>query len=838
MTARTAAVVLAAAMAGEVGVAGPPKRADLLTRALAGPLKGVEEIVFAVRSPGRDGHWYANFGYWTDDVGRMMCGAGGGRLCKLNLRSGQVTTLLDDPRGAVRDPHVHYEGRTVVFSYRPGGGRHYNLYEIRADGTGLKQLTSGPWDDIEPTYLPTGQILFCSSRCKRWVPCYQTQVAILHRCEADGSDIRRMSANVEHDNTPAVLGDGRILFTRWEYVDRSELCFHHLWTMNPDGTGQMVYFGNMHPSTVLIDARPIGGSRRIVCVVSPGHGRTEHAGRLAVIDGDAGPDEKGSLKYVGKGGEWRDPWPLSEGCFLAAETDRKRTRSNLTLIDEGGATQVLYSIPTGRQGPWLHEPRPLRPRRREPLVASHVDWSQPTGRLMLTDAARGRKMAGVRRGEVEKLLVLEVLPKPVGFGGVPHALSWWGTLNLERVVGTVAVEPDGSAYFELPALRSFFFVALDGRGETVKRMQSFVSVMPGEVTGCAGCHERRVRTARNRGTAAGAIGGQATPLAMSRPASRIEPIDDVPDVLDFPRDIQPILDRHCVRCHGGGRRSGGVVLTGGRGPIYSHSYWTLLVRKQIADGQNGLGNRPPRSIGASASELMRKIEPRLAEGGKTHNEVKLTPLERRTVRMWIESGAAYAGTYAALGTGKLFAGDIFLDFTLKGRLGKLMSPRCGRCHRGRRELQAKPVRGRYHVRTVRPADPIIRFSEHLIFDFTEPGKSLALLAPLAREAGGYGVCRKIGRDGKLGAAAKVLGGRDDPTFRAMLAAIREGKAELDRITRFDMPNFRPSADYVREMKRFGILPAGLDPARRPIDVYRTDQAYWRSLWHRPIVSGR
>ena len=84
-------------------------------------------------------------------------------------------------------------------------------------------------------------------------------MGVLYRCDADGGNIRRLSHNAEHDNTPAVLPDGRILYTRWEYVDRSQVEFHHLWTMNPDGSNEMVHYGNMHPGIVMIGARPIPG---------------------------------------------------------------------------------------------------------------------------------------------------------------------------------------------------------------------------------------------------------------------------------------------------------------------------------------------------------------------------------------------------------------------------------------------------------------------------------------------------------------------------------------------------------------------------------------------------
>jgi len=108
--------------------------------------------LFACRQLNYDPHWYANFGYYADSAERKAYRAMG-RLCKLNIRTGQLTVLLDDPEGAVRDPQVHYDGKKIIFSYRKGGSQNYHLYEINADGTGLKQLTDGPYNDIEPTNI-------------------------------------------------------------------------------------------------------------------------------------------------------------------------------------------------------------------------------------------------------------------------------------------------------------------------------------------------------------------------------------------------------------------------------------------------------------------------------------------------------------------------------------------------------------------------------------------------------------------------------------------------------------------------------------------------------------
>ena len=248
-------------------------------------------------------------------------------------------------------------------------------------------------------------------------------------------------------------------------------------------------------------------------------------------------------------------------------------------------------------------------------------------------------MAGVKPGEIKKLMVIESLPKPINFTGGMDPLSYAGTFTLERVLGTVPVEADGSAFFEAPALRSLLFVALDEQDLAVKRMQSFTALEPGETLGCVGCHEHR--------TAAPSLRAAALPLAARRGPSPIAAIAGVPDVPDFPRDVQPILDQHCLACHDYDRRDGGVILSGDHGPMFSHSYYTLIVWRQVRDGRNyARSNYPPRTLGSGGSPLMGKLD-------ASHYQVSLSPRQRQTVRLWLDIGAPYPGTYAALGTGSI-----------------------------------------------------------------------------------------------------------------------------------------------------------------------------------------
>jgi hypothetical protein len=358
-------------------------------------------------------------------------------------------------------------------------------------------------------------------------------------------------------------------------------------------------------------------------------------------------------------------------------------------------------------------------------------------------------------------------------------------------------------------------------------MQSFMSVLPGETVSCVGCHERR--------TEAPPV-SPATLHALRREPSRIEPCADAPEVIDYPRDVQPILDRHCVKCHDYDRRDGGVVLSGDRGPIFSISYFTITARNLVADGRNGMGNRPPWSIGSGASRLMK-----LADG--SHYGARPSERQRRLLRLWIDTGALYPGTYAALGTGMIGAFEI-VDRSIRLDRSDLQWPsvqtamaavqrRCCGCHNDARPLPLSPsdkvgpggwgtaFRGNPPWVDLTPGDVRRRWSRHVMYNLSRPQKSLVLLGPLAKSAGGYESCGKA-----------VFADTADPDYRRILAAVEEAKRKLEAIKRFDMPGFRPRNEYVCEMQRWKILPDGSAGAAT-IDVYAADRAYWQSLWFLP-----
>jgi hypothetical protein len=783
----------------------------------------IDEIIFVQRGGYEDPHWYANIGYYCDDENEPAYTTGA-QLCKLNFKTGKITVLLQTAEGCIRDPKVHYDGKKIIFAWRKDGSRDYDLYEMNVDGTNIRQITSGPFDDYEPEYLPDGGIVFVSTRARRWVGCWMTQVGTIHRCDADGSNIEVLSCNIEHDNTPAVLPNGQILYMRWEYVDRSQVEFHHLWTMNPDGTNQDIYYGNEVSWGVFLSCRPVPNDRRVLGIYSPGHGHRDHYGWLSFFSKEYGPDDPRGLHHIefpwGKG-MLADPWPLSAKTILAAELGKSR----LVVVtknknDDKYTPRAIYEIKNNDKKWITQSPRPIIKRPREKVIARRSDPASPTGTHILVDIYNSQNLDGIERGEIKKLLILETLPKPVNFSGGMDTLSFLGTFNLERILGTVPVESDGSAYFELPANRPVFYVALDENNLSCKRMQSFTCVRPGETTSCIGCHNMRNDSNAN-------IGSALRPKALQRSPSKIEKIEGVPDVPDFMRDVQPVLDKYCVECHNAENRKGRLCLEGDMGITWSISYYSLAIREQIGDGRNGLGNRPARSLGSSASQLLRKLE-----GG--HYDVKASHEDWLKVWAWTEAAAPFCGTYGGLRNQKQQNTKVGV---LASQAGGVFQRRCFSCHNPegkgpqnqlaetfdveqRKKLVARPT-GQYE-RIVLKDDPARFYSWNVLINATRPEKSAVLLAPLAKQAGGWEACPDI------------FESKDDPDYRKILAALNNWQAEWQKSHAFGSPTFQVNRQYIREMVRFGILPE--NTRAQDVDPYQTDRRYWDVFRYKPQMN--
>ena len=257
---------------------------------------------------------------------------------------------------------------------------------------------------------------------------------------------------------------------------------------------------------------------------------------------------------------------------------------------------------------------------------------------------------------------------------------------------------------------------------------------------------------------------------------------------------------------------------------------TLTVHKQFVDGRNDpVSNYPPYALGAYPSPIMKKVL-------SGHNDVKLSETEIKKIRFWIESGAAYPGTYAALATGMIGGYQEDRQFLNNDsnwpeskKAAEVITRRCAECHTGHMRLPKNLTDDR-GISYWRPNwnDKALLLSRHIVFNLTRPEKSLMLLAPLAKTAGGYAV----DTEEETPPHPVIFKDTNDPDYQAILAMVDAGRKRLDEVKRFDMPGFKPRKEYIREMKRYGVLPTDL-PADTPVDPYKTDQAYWQALWYNP-----
>ena len=617
-----------------------------------------------------------------------------GKLCLLEMDGlyGKSRVLVDEPNGLVRDPDVSYDGRRILFAWRKSMDKDdYHLYEMdAADGT-VRQITAGAGvADYEGVYLPSGDILFNSSRCQQIVDCWWADVSNLYTCAADGRFLRRLSFDQVHTNYPQVMPDGRVVYTRWDYNDRGQLYPQPLFQMNPDGTAQTEFYGNnsWFPTTIL-HARGIPGTNKVLCVLSGHH--TYQKGKLAIIDPSRGRQEASGVQliapvrkteavkvdmYGAQGHQFQYPFPLSETEYLVTfsikGSKKGRARAEkpfgIYFMSIDGRRELLAADP----GISCSQSIPLAPRPIPPVQPSRVDYRKTTGVYSIQDVYRGPGLAGIERGTVERIRVVALEFRAAGVGSgrnngpaggalVSTPISINGAWDVKRVLGTAPVYEDGSAAFTVPARTPVYFQALDAKGHVVQTMRSWSTLQPGETFSCVGCHEEK-----NSSPPADA----PLTLALRTGPQPLEPEHGSPAGFSFPKLVQPILDKHCVRCHDrkavAAKKStisleGAGELDGRAQKVWSDAYKTLANRK-FADWvspQSAPPMLPPYHAGAAKSRSIALLD----EG---HEDVKLTPAERGTLACWIDLAVPFSGDYTeGMPDDQVAKYQVYLDKRLK-----------------------------------------------------------------------------------------------------------------------------------------------------------------------------
>jgi len=591
------------------------------------------------------------------------------------------TVLLEDrlPPGCMMHPDVSFDGKRVVFAYCDHAPRReerqFFLYEAELDGTGLRQLTGGPRDrreglqgrmtvvteDYDPCYLPDGGIAFISTRNQGGVRCHwggrYCPTYLLYRCDSDGSHIRPISFGEANEWDPVVMPDGQILWTRWDYVNRPVLQSMGLWTIRPDGTAPAHYFGNYTSNPMKIcQARPIPGSSKIVATTAAHHAM--QAGSLILIDRRLAEDGLEAITRLTPEATFPEseptspvafstPYPLSEDLFLAAYSpsplpasmSQKPARNafGIYLIDSLGGRELIYRD----EEISCLAPLPVRPRAKPPVLPSSLETvadTPATGIFYIQDVNQSTQP--IKPGTIKSIRVNELLLQPTQRAPRSSVVTYE---LLKRVIGTVPVEPDGSAIFEAPAGIPMQFQALDENGMAVLTMRTITQLQPGEFAGCVGCHEPRTSTP---------VARQSKPSKTPRPLTPPEG-PRYEGGLSFAKTVQPVLDRYCIDCHGLGLKEKSKIsllgTTAAPGDLdktlasmhASQAYHALARAPYIKIAQYGQESwySVPKDYFAHAGTLV----PMLLEG---HEKVQLDRSSLQRIIDWADLNAQFSGTYS------------------------------------------------------------------------------------------------------------------------------------------------------------------------------------------------
>ncbi|MCP4787772.1 MAG: hypothetical protein GY903_19470 [Fuerstiella sp.] len=801
-------------------------RRDLLEGKL-----GFKDILLVKRKPLNISHVYV---YHVEGYRP----GGGLYIYSPSEEGGELKCLFDSGEGMITTADLSYDGRQVVFAMRRGGHigsnpvahiediscypdeeSNYQVFTINIDGSGLTQLTHGPHNNLDPCWLPDGGIAFISDRKPAYAYCYVVTSPVLYRMESDGTKQKRLSANYLMDFTPSALDDGRIIYTRWEYVDRAACPIQSLWAINPDGTGLTGFYGNrvISPGTFM-DAQSVPGTNQVLATATNHNGSCR--GGIVRIDPTTGSNSPDAIQnltpevdiYAHRlgggpwgngmldrrvGGTYEKPMPVDSDRFL---------------VSKGGTIQLrdfdanAVSLLAPRAGMGFYCPIPIRATKRPPVVSGHFmdhDAEMPedgsvTGgwaTLIMQDVYSGLE-PDVKRGEIKQIAVIQEVEKSTHSPQNNIRLDGPGTRNIavfgfqfplvscgatyapKKVWGLADVNEDGSAAFKVPSEVPIYFLALDKEGRALQRMRSFTHLMPGEVQGCVGCHSDR-----NSVTSHGSM-----KLSASDGVQELQEPEWGVKGFDYSEVVQGVFDGNCVECHNEREQPGDVDLTGDKTDFFNVSYdilcrtGTQSENDWIQHGSpsgpeydakrgmspfvewiwtiNGAGHNileiAPMRWGSPASKLAEII--RSGHPDKDGNlRVDVSDEDRRRVYLWLDLNIPYYGTSSSNHKARLGSRRM-LPLELDSTLNEVATRRCASCH-------DKGIPRKFYTRVANPQN------------------NSFLLAPLSEKAGGTQKCSEA-----------VFQSTDDPDYQRILKTFEPIHELLKTRPRADMANFEVLGD--------------------------------------------
>jgi len=585
------------------------------------------------------------------------------------------TLYTSGDRRLITDIDLHWDGRRLLFSM-PDESLSWQVHELSLDDRRVRQLTPEGCPDVhnyDSVYLPNDRIAFISTAPLQGVPCNSgVIVGMMYVMDSDGSNIRQVCFEQDHDYTPSVLNNGRVLYLRWDYTDTPHVWNRLLMSMNPDGTGQMEYYGSgsYWPNAIFF-ARAVPNHPTKIAAIVTGH-HEGRVGELVLFDPARGRHEvEGVVQRIPGRGQpvepviedkptehswpkFLHPWPLNESYCLVSCKPHEDALWGIYLVDVFDNMTLLHE----EEGVGLFEPIPLRSKPRPPMIPDKVKPELNSATVYIEDIYQGPGLRGVPRGTVKKLRLFTYHFGFQKMAGIDHRVGVDGPWEVKRVLGTVPVWPDGSALFNVPAKTPLSMQPLDAEGQALALMRSWMTAMPGEVVSCVGCHERVGTAPRNRGT-------QALRVAPVE----IEPWHGPVRGFSFAREVQPVLDRYCVGCHDGRSEERGEILVDLRADqgawwVYRHgnpemervraaskeelvgkyagvfdpAYIALRKLVRVGGLESDLHPLPPKEFAADTSELVQMLR-------KGHHGVELNTEAWDRLTTWIDLNAPCQGSW-------------------------------------------------------------------------------------------------------------------------------------------------------------------------------------------------
>ena len=610
----------------------------------------IETILFEKRHPLHPSHNYSDY---YDSEWRT-----GGGIYTLHIPKEQgrfvpekgIVTELFRTTGMCRHPVADFDVAKIYFANRPAPSEYWHIMEMNPDGSELRQLTEGPFHDLWPCPLADGDLAFITTRCKQRYLCWEPQASVLYRMNKDGQNLKRLSFANLTEFAPSVSRDGRILWTRSEYLDKGADYGHTLWYIRPDGTAPELTFGN----TVILpqgyaNGREIPGTNEVLCTMISHFGDLN--GPMAILDIDQGRLNPDAITNITPEVPWpgfssrtetfREPFPISTDLFLVSHSSRDRFA--LFVIDRFGNRELLYiDRSIGSMCP-----TPLRKRPIPPVLSSTIDPAlieKELGAFTLQDVYFGIEHA-VPRGTAKYLRVCREMPNylekfpdgtyrssyqpftefyasPVDLISGPYG---WTSYVAKGDLGTVKIENDGSASFLAPAGQVLFFELLDENYTEIQRMRSVVQLQPGEIRGCVGCHENRSMASVNTRRS---VTTQKKPQMLTPPPWGA-------GAFDYQKVVQPVWDKHCVSCHNA-EMPNKADLSGTLDTNFiPGSFKSLIIGGYVHyfqwQWQGGVPTKAePYTFGTVKSKIWQILK------DDKHRDVQLSFDEERAIKCWID----------------------------------------------------------------------------------------------------------------------------------------------------------------------------------------------------------